>query len=110
MIRRFVLVGCFAAAACGGASRSNPATESADASKDGVYEYTASIPGEQLGSTIRIRGTLVVLGDSLIVHPDSNCFVTEMRQLRRRTASYSVAGAGSLAFDRRNPTRSTWLG
>ena len=109
---RRVVMSCLAAAACGGTSRSAPSTESAEASKEGVYEYSASIPGEQMGRTLRIRGTLVVLHDSMIVHPDSNCFVSEVRKVLNTGGVTLSCGRGitTVTFDQRNPTGATWVG
>jgi hypothetical protein len=58
---------------------------------------------------MRIRGTLVVIGDSLIVHPDSNCVIAEVREARSPGGVRLNCRGASVNFDRRNPTAATWF-
>jgi hypothetical protein len=108
MMRRRVLVACLAITACGGASRSAPTTNAGSA--EGVYEYSASVP-YQVGTTIRVHGTLSVVGDSLFVQPDSGCFLYRpavgQAPIRPGAATLTCGGA-SLKFDRRNLKSGTW--
>ena len=109
MMRMRVLIACLAITACGGASRSASATNSG--SEEGVYEYSASVP-YQAGKTIRVQGTLSVVGDSLFVQPDSGCYLYRpaagQAPVRPGAATLNCGGA-SLNFDRRNLKSGTWF-
>lgn len=111
MHRRLVVLACGFACACAG-SRGTPATD-ALMSEEGIYEYSASIPGYQIGRTIRVRGSLSVVGDSLFIQPDSGCVLyrpptSAQGSVRAGTATLTCAEA-SLFFDRRNLKSGTWF-
>jgi len=111
MDRWIAVTACIVTGACGG-SRGAPSTESA-ASQEGIYEYSASIPGYQVGRTIRVRGTLSVVGDSLYVQPDSGCVLYQPTRpgqapVRAGTATLNC-GEASLNFDRRNLKSGQWF-
>ena len=95
--------------ACTG-SRRMPATD-ASTSEDGIYEYSASIPAFQIGKTIRVRGSLTVVGDSLFVQPDSGCAVYRPTTATQKPMPGIVSltcGEAGLNFDRRNLKSGRW--
>jgi hypothetical protein len=107
--RRTITLSCVAALACGGGARSGATMDAPSRSRDGVYEYTASIPGAQAGSTIRVQGTLAFVDDSLVVHPDGNCGVAVSRVAPiHRLASLNCGGGATLTLDLRNGASGTW--
>jgi hypothetical protein len=105
------MIACVAITACGGASRSVPSMSSASDSPEGVYEYSATIPGFQPGKTLRVQGTLSIVGDSLFVQPVSGCVLYRpaigQAPVRPGAATLNCGGA-SLHFDRRNLKSGTW--
>ena len=110
MNRWIALTSCAALNACGG-SRSAPETDAG--SSGGLYEYSASIPGFQPGSTLRVTGSLTMIGDSLLVQPGSGCAVyrrsqSEIAPTSPGSAMVNCAGA-SLSFDARNLKSGRWF-
>jgi len=109
-----LLITCVVIAACGGSSRGAPSTTLPSDSPEGVYEYSATIPGYQPGTTLRVQGTLSVVGDSLFVQPDSGCVLyrpTRVGQEQGRAGTATLnCGRASLNFDRRNLKSGTWSG
>lgn len=103
MNRWIALTSCGAAIACAG-SRNAPATDASSPTAVGLYEYSATIPGYQPGSTLRVRGILTVVGDSLFVQSESGCPV-----YRRSQGSVTVHCGASLSFDARNLRSGRWV-
>jgi hypothetical protein len=101
---------CIALSACGSARRSAHSTTSPSVSNEGVYEYSATIPGYQPGKTLRVQGTLSVVGDSLFVQPDSGCVLYNPTVRHAPGAATINCGRASLNFDRRNLKSATWSG
>jgi hypothetical protein len=111
-MRPKLLIACVAITACGGASRNAELTTSPSNSLEGVYQYSATIPGYQPGKTLRVQGTLTVVGDSLFVQPDSGCVLYQptrvgQEPIRAGAATLNCGGA-SLNFTRRNLKSGTW--
>lgn len=107
-----------AASACGG-TRGASSVDAASAKTDGIFDFVANVPGQQMGSTIRVRGTLAIVGDSLVVHPDTNCaiFTPEMNarlvasqraSIGPGVASLYCQGGARLTFYRHNPSAARW--
>lgn len=99
-------------AACAG-SRSATETEARSSTADGQYEYSASIPSYQPGRTLRVTGSLAIVGDSLFVYPGSGCTVTRHNRsaiagTSPGSAAVNCAGA-SLSFDARNMRSGRWV-
>lgn len=118
-LRWLAVLSCAASSACGG-SRGAPSANAPSSATEGVYDFSANIPGEQLGSTIRVRGSFAIAGDSLVIHPDSNCSLADPETTARMASSYratvgpgisslSCRGGARLTFDRRNPTGAQWF-
>ena len=105
MDRRLASLICLASIACGGAARSGASPDMSPTANAGVYEYSASVPGREPGSTVRVNGTIAVVGDSLIIHPSAGCAQVETKVV----SAVSVNCSGiSLTFDRRNLSGGTW--
>ena len=110
--RWVALTSCAALIACGGA-RNAPETDDSSPVADRLYEYSASIPGYQPGSTFRVKGSLTVVGDSLFVQPGSGCTAYRRNQSGTESSSpgsvmVNCAGA-SLSFDARNMKSGRWI-
>jgi hypothetical protein len=110
MQRWIAVTTCIALSACGSARRSAHSTTSPSVSNEGVYEYSATIPGYQPGKTLRVQGTLSVVGDSLFVQPDSGCVLYNPTVRQAPGAATINCGRASLNFDRRNLKSATWSG
>ena len=100
-----------ALSACGG-SRSAPTAKSPSESKEGNYEFSASIPARQPGTTIRVQGTFTLVGDSLFVQSATGCdAVVQLGPAApngvpsKAIARSFYCGGGLLSFDRRDPVR-----
>ena len=115
MNRWIALVSCVALTACGG-SRSTPAVGATSGSADGVYEFNVSVPAYEPGKTLRVQGTLTVLGDSLIIQSPNSCedVVGLVRYMPKGMPSANAArgfncGGAWFSFNRRDPVKSaTW--
>lgn len=95
--------------ACGG-SRNAPETGARPPTAEGLYEYSASIPGYQPGSTLRVKGSLRVAGDSLFAQPDSGCYIPQSAIAGTNPGSAAVNCAGALlSFDARNMKSGRWI-
>jgi len=106
------LTTCAALVACGG-SRNAPETDPGSSAADAFYEYSASIPGYQPGSTLRVTGSLTMIGDSLFVQPGSGCSIYRRNEsaiaaTSPESATVNCAGA-SLSFDGRNLKSGRWF-
>lgn len=77
---------------------------------DGVYEYSANIPGSQPGRTLWVRGSFTIVGDSLFIQSDTNCTATRPATQLDPAIGRIYCGAAILSIDRRNPTASRWNG
>lgn len=96
-----------------GVSRGSPSV-GAPAEAEGVYEFTASIPARETGSTLRVRGTLSIIADSMYVQTANACAVLDGSA---PAPTGSASGAGTirlgcsgafLMFERRNPAAAKW--
>jgi len=110
MQRWIAVTTCIALSACGSARRNAHSTTSPSVSNERVYEYSATIPGYQPGKTLRVQGTLSVVGDSLFVQPDSGCVLYNPTVRQAPGAATITCGGASLNFDRRNLKSATWSG
>src|SRR5688572_27916645 len=103
-VNRWIAVtSCAAVIACRGA-RNRPETDARSPTAGTVYEYSATIPGYQPGSTFRMRGSLTIVADSLFVDPAAAC------QIHRRSQGSVTAYCGaSLSSDARNMRSGRWV-
>ena len=100
----------FAGALVGCAGSGAPRVEGASASlaEEGLYEYTANLPGQP------VRGTFRVQGDTIIVNPATDYCRPVVGPANAMAIQYTCTGAGSfeqlyLRLDRRNPVQlSRW--
>jgi hypothetical protein len=97
------------ATGCGGSGRGAAPPPAARA--DGLFRYSAVIPGYQPGSTLRVQGSLIVTGDSLLAHPESGCGVSHPRGTGPASPAFVTVscGSASLNFDVRNMNSGRWI-
>lgn len=102
---------CAALCACG-SSRGAPTVEAPSGSGEGIYEFSASIPARQAGTTIRVQGTFTLVGDSLLVQSPNGCEAVVSRGPAAPNGVPSSAtvrsfycGGALLTFDRRDPVK-----
>lgn len=103
------LIGTAAALASCASGGSAPSTSAVAAvTAEGLYEYTANLPGHQ------VRGTMRVLGDTIIVMPANEYCRPVIGPADPLVLRYTCTGGGTyeqlnLAIDRRNPMQlSRW--
>ena len=112
MSRVIATLACLVVGACGG-SRSDPSVAASSDARDGVYEFTATVPSYEPGKTIRLQGMLTVLGDSLLIQSPNGC-VTAAEYGRvvpkgmpgTTTAKGYYCGGAWLSFAGRDPVKS----
>lgn len=97
--------------ACGGA-RSAPSNDGT-VSKEGVYEFSASIPTWQPGSSVQVKGTFSAFDDSVYVQTGPEC-VPYTPSERYRTPSTDrvtqiFCQGATLTFEKKNPTAVKWF-
>jgi hypothetical protein len=94
--------------ACAGAGGAPEAEVAVRAPAEGKYDYIANLPGQQ------VRGTLSVVGDTIIVDPMADYCRPTVRTPDPLAIHYTCNGPGSfeqiyLRIDRRNPAQlSKW--
>lgn len=107
-MRALVLILALAGCASGGSAG---ASREARGPVEGIYEFFANIPYAQTGtqSTLRVRGTISVVDDSVYVQPDASCVPASVdeRGVPNRWLAFNCMGA-SLTFERSNPTAARW--
>ena len=78
MNRWMLTVASVALGACGGA-RSSSSADAPFNTRDGVYEFSANVPAYEPGKTLRIQGTLTILGDSVFIQSPNGCAAASER-------------------------------
>lgn len=113
-MRWTTMLTCAALAACASSSRTTETSTSTAVSAvtthpvEGVYDYTANLPGQQ------VRGKLRIIGDTITVEPIADYCRPTVRAPDPLAFHYSCNGPGSyesiqLRIDRRNPVQlSKW--
>jgi len=107
-MRRWVTVLSTAFAAGCASSGTNATTRAPTGPIEGTYDYTATLPGQQ------VTGKLRVLGDTIIVMPTSDYCQPVIGTPSPLVIRYSCNGPGrfesmTLTLDRRNPAQfSKW--
>ena len=109
MIRRMLLLFASILCACGGGGRTRTETVAPAGPREGVYEYLANLPSQQ------VRGTLRVAADTITVDPTSDYCRINLGPPDPLSIKYTCTGTGSyesiqLVIDRRNPAQlSKWI-
>lgn len=104
---RILVIACLTGSACGG-SRTTPASEPTSDPMDGLYEFTATTPNQN------IRGTIQVESGGFRLEYQTPCqsqATTSRRVAMPTTAAGSTryfCGDAVLTFDRRNPAIAKW--
>lgn len=94
--------------ACGGSGAATPRTAAPGGPVEGTYEYMANLP------TLQVRGTLRVVGDTVLVDPVSDYCRPLIAPPDPLYIKYTCQGTGpyeqlTLTIDRRNPLQlSKW--
>lgn len=112
MNRWIAAFACAVVGACGG-SRSGPSVDTSSDARYGVYEFTATVPSYEPGKTIRLQGTLTIVGDSLLIQSPNGCVaaadygrVMPRGMPATTTARGFYCGGAWLSFAGRDPVKS----
>ena len=103
-----IVVACASSSRTTETSTTSAVAATSGGSIEGVYDYVANLPGQQ------IRGTLRVIGDTVTVEPMADYCRPTVRVPDPLAFHYSCNGPGSyesieLRIDRRNPAQlSKW--
>lgn len=106
MNRWVATTACLAMIACGGSRTAPPSgATSTPTTADGIYDFVATVPGQA------VRGTLQVAGDTMFFNAvqgcDSNLRSEPLNNASQAGVFRYACSAAVLAFDRRNPVRSS---
>ena len=94
--------------ACASSGNTPPASESSSVEREGIYEYVANLPGQQ------VRGKMMVLADTVTLEPVADYCRATLRPPDPLAYHFTCNGPGSFeqltfTIGRRNPAQlSNW--
>lgn len=108
-MQRWIAVTAFIAlSACGG-SRSAPTVEAPSASREGLYEFSASTPNQVIQGTIRLGSEALDVQFATPCQPEAKTRGMPSGMPSSTSVSRYYCSGTWLTFDRRNPTSAKWF-